>query len=189
MADRGKNDTGSHFLKLQDMTAGYGLPNVIDLKLGVKKPKKSNAKFAGSTTNSHKFRINGEMVGLKKGEEFEEVFVSKYAGQKISEAEVGLYLALFFFDGEYILGDVIRKVIMDLRQLILSFRKFRGVRFISSSLFVAFDAKDPTRYTVKLIDFDKYETSNDEPDLIVAEGLANVHHFLQQVLDNLPTFQ
>jgi hypothetical protein len=63
------------------------------------------------------------------------------------------------------------------------------VRFISSSLFFAFDAKNPKRYTVKLIDFDKYETSNDEPDLIVAEGLANVHHFLQQVLDNLPNFQ
>jgi len=48
------------------MTYGFDIPSIIDLKLGIKKAKKSNAKFATSTTNSHKFRINGEMVALKK---------------------------------------------------------------------------------------------------------------------------
>jgi hypothetical protein len=48
------------------MTYGYEVPSIMDLKLGIKKSKKSNAKFAISSTNTYKFRINGEMVALKK---------------------------------------------------------------------------------------------------------------------------
>jgi len=59
------------------------MPNIIDLKLGIKKYKKSNDKFANTTTNSHKFRINGMMTALKRDEEYEECFVSKYHGQKL----------------------------------------------------------------------------------------------------------
>ncbi len=47
------------------MTFGYVFPNIIDLKLGVKKAKKSNVKYENSTTDAYHFRINGMMVGLK----------------------------------------------------------------------------------------------------------------------------
>jgi len=50
---------------LRNLTFGFAMPNIIDLKLGVKKSKKSNIKFEKTTTNSHKFRINGLVVGLK----------------------------------------------------------------------------------------------------------------------------
>ena len=53
----------------------------MDIKLGIKKLKKeSNKKYASSTTDSHRFRINGMSVFLS--ETNEEFFISKYYGQK-----------------------------------------------------------------------------------------------------------
>ena len=50
---------------LKNLTYRYQVPNILDLKLGQKKFKKSSVKFESSTTNSHNFRINGMMIGLK----------------------------------------------------------------------------------------------------------------------------
>ena len=53
----------------------------MDIKLGIKKEKKeSNKKYASSTTNSHRFRINGVSTYFERTNE--EFFVSKYYGQK-----------------------------------------------------------------------------------------------------------
>jgi hypothetical protein len=41
--------------------------------------------------------------------------------------------------------------------MIASFKLFRGIRFTSSSLFVAYDELDHSKFALKLIDFDKYE--------------------------------
>ena len=61
------------------------MPNILDIKLGTKRYKESNVKFAKSTTNSHHFRINGMVVHLDNGNGYDECFVSKYFGQKITE--------------------------------------------------------------------------------------------------------
>jgi hypothetical protein len=72
-----------------------------------------------------------------------------------------------------------------LDDLIASFRKFTGVHFISSSLFLAYDALSPDKFSLNLIDFDKYEhTAEDQIDSVIAEGLGNVSLFLQGVLKN-----
>jgi hypothetical protein len=70
--------------------------------------------------------------------------------------EIENYLALFFFDGKKINRNLLESVLSELNVLISSFKKFTGIKFISSSLFISFDAVDPSKYCLKLIDFDKY---------------------------------
>ena len=82
--------------------------------------------------------------------------MSKYNGQKITVDQVESYLSLFFFNGSDINTKLIEKVIEALDRLITAFNKFRGVKFISSSLFIAYDGDNPESFTVNLIDFDKY---------------------------------
>ena len=142
---------------MRNLTFKYGVPNIMDLKLGTKKPKKSNVKFAKSTTNSHKFRINGMMVGLKKGDIFEECFVSKYFGQSITFQETEKYLSLFFFNGTSINTDLLKQILARLAELIDCFKQFKGAKFLSSSLFLCYDGENPEKCELKLIDFDKYE--------------------------------
>jgi hypothetical protein len=40
--------------------------------------------------------------------------------------------------------------------MILAFKSFLGLRFMSSSIFIAYDAFNPEKYTINFIDFDKY---------------------------------
>lgn len=69
-------------------------------------------------------------------------------------------------------------------ELIIAFHNFTGVHFISSSLFLAYDAINPSNYTLNLIDFDKYEhIQSVEPDTIT-EGLNNIRIFLKSALAN-----
>jgi hypothetical protein len=47
IASRSKSEAAlsQKFILLRNMTFGYGTPNIMDLKLGVKKAKKTNVKF------------------------------------------------------------------------------------------------------------------------------------------------
>ena len=66
-----------------------------------------------------------------------------------------------------------------LKGLIDSIMKFRGVKFISSSLFLAYDASNPVTCCLKLIDFDKYEQEEGlAEDTNILKGLENVSSFL-----------
>lgn len=58
------------YLGLKDLTYNFHTPNIIDIKLGTKKYKKSNKKFENTTTNSHKFRINGSIIEIHNNEKY-----------------------------------------------------------------------------------------------------------------------
>lgn len=49
------------------------------------------------------------------------------------------------------------KIIEQLKDLILGFLSFTDIKFKSSSLYLAYDAYDPMKFTINFIDFDKYE--------------------------------
>jgi hypothetical protein len=53
------------------------------------------------------------------------------------------HLAFFFFDGHQINFNLIKKVVNELKQMILAFKSFLGLRFMSSSIFIAYDAFNP----------------------------------------------
>ena len=53
-----------------------------------------------------------------------------------------------------------------------AFRQFKGIRFLSSSLFVAYDASNSRNCCLKLIDFDKYQQDETvEEDTNISKGL------------------
>lgn len=55
---------------------------------------------------------------------------------------------------------------------------FTGIKFGSSSLYFAYDAYDPKKYTINFIDFDKYEEGLGI-DESVEKGLKNcLRHFI-----------
>jgi hypothetical protein len=89
---------------------------------------------------------------------------------------------LFFFNGKTINRELLAEVLKTLQVLIASFKKFHGIRFNSSSLFIAFDGSDPSKQAVKFIDFDRYEHDEDvREDKNISEGLENIAAFLEMV--------
>ena len=50
------------FIKIENLTYRFKYPNIIDIKLGIKKKMKSKEKYDNNTTLSHSFRINGLSV-------------------------------------------------------------------------------------------------------------------------------
>ncbi len=50
------------FIKIENLTYRFKYPNIIDIKLGIKKKMKSKEKYDNNTTLSHCFRINGLSV-------------------------------------------------------------------------------------------------------------------------------
>jgi len=71
-------------------------------------------------------------------------------------------MSLFFFNGQHIDLKLLQNVIDQLTELIEFFNKFIGIKFISSSLFISYDATNSNKYVVNLIDFDKYETISEQ---------------------------
>jgi hypothetical protein len=61
------------------------------------------------------------------------------------------------FDGKKFHVNLLDSLIERLKELILGFLSFNDIKFSSSSLYLAYDAYDPSKYTINFIDFDKYQ--------------------------------
>lgn len=61
-------------------------PSVLDLKIGVKKWKASNVKFASSTSPTHNFRMCGMKVFQPKTQKI--IFKDKFYHQSIGPNEI-----------------------------------------------------------------------------------------------------
>jgi Fe-S-cluster formation regulator IscX/YfhJ len=83
--------------------------------------------------------------------------MSKYYCQKISLEHLNKHLAFFMFDGNRIHEKLLDAFIFHLKNIILGFMKWDDIKFMSSSLYFAYDAYDPSKYTINFIDFDKYQ--------------------------------
>jgi hypothetical protein len=60
------------------------------------------------------------------------------------------------FDGRKIHAQLLDRFIDALKEIILGFLSLNDMSFKSSSIYLAYDAYDPSKYTVNFIDFDKY---------------------------------
>ena len=114
----------------------------------------------------------------------ETIFLSKYYLAQITEKPNILEsLSLFFFDGEKILLATIAAILPKLLSLILSIKSLRGMRFISSSICMFYDAKDPTKPDIRLLDFGR--VTNLDPGFVDEEsiqGLQNIYAFLLEIV-------
>lgn len=71
-----------------------------------------------------------------------------------------------------------------LQDLILSFKALRGYKFISSSLCIIYDAKNPLVSDIKLLDFGRVaHCSSNYVDEDSLSGLINIHRFLSILLE------
>lgn len=120
------------------------------------------------------------------GENKEAIFLSKYYLAQITEKPKILEsLSLFFFDGEKVLLDTIAAILPKLLSLILSIKSLRGMRFISSSLCLLYDAKDPTKHDIRLLDFGRVMSA--DPGFVDEEsiqGLENIYAFLAEIAED-----
>ncbi len=83
------------------------------------------------------------------------------------------------FSGSKIHVDLLNNFIEKLKEIILGFLSFNDMKFKSSSIYLAYDAYDPSKYTINFIDFDQnYESPG--IDESVERGLKGcLRHFIE----------
>eukprot|EP00826_Nyctotherus_ovalis_P044471 TRINITY_DN4800_c0_g2_i1.p1 TRINITY_DN4800_c0_g2~~TRINITY_DN4800_c0_g2_i1.p1 ORF type:complete len:177 (-),score=42.04 TRINITY_DN4800_c0_g2_i1:99-629(-) len=172
-------------MKIQDLTAKLKCPCVLDVKVGLGKPKPD--KKLAVTTEHFKFRICGMSVHQVKTGDF--LFRDKYWGRKLPVHELKNALALFFYNGSsavYNIGKeinttVLKKFIKLLEKTYLCIRSAKGIRLVSSSLLLVYDAMggEPR---MKLIDFENAEEIEDtKADTNTLEGIDNACRLLKEI--------
>ena len=110
--------------------------------------------------------------------------MSKYYCQKITEPQLNKHLGFFLFDGKKIHVELLDKFIEGLKEIILGFMCFRGIIFESSSLYLAYDAYDPSKFTINFIDFDKYH-EGEGVDETVERGLKSCLRHLIEIRESV----
>lgn len=169
---------------LENLTNGWEEPNIFDIKIGGRNVEGKKHKITKSVSQ-YFIKLNGCRMNFS-GENKEAIFLSKYYLAQITEKPKILEsLSLFFFDGEKVLLDTIAAILPKLLSLILSIKSLRGMRFISSSLCLLYDAKDPTKHDIRLLDFGRVMSA--DPGFIDEEsiqGLQNVYAFLAEIAED-----
>lgn len=174
------------FIKIQNITTTIERPCVLDIKLGLGKLKTD--KKLSMTTECFSFRICGMSVYQVKLGMF--LFRDKYWGRNLQVAELKDALTLFFHNGNFIphssIGKelnilVLRKFIKLIEKAYLSIGNTKGIRLVSSSLLLVYDAVNGTA-KLKLIDFENAEqTLNQEVDHQALEGISNLNRYLKEI--------
>lgn len=184
---------------MEDLTADYAHPNVLDVKLGnvlhepdatpIKKAKMIQQSIT-STSWETGIRLTGFKVGLRPDIADRQVWqpkkrryriASKVYGRTLSKETLHKGIAAFFADSPY-LHCVLQSAIDQVSQIITA---VEGVeyRFVGSSLLVVYE---DTRSTVRLIDFGRARAAPGEgPDEGVLFGLRTFHTLLQDRLDRI----
>lgn len=173
------------FIQIQNLAARLKRPCVLDVKIGLGKPKAE--KKLAAATEQLKFRICGMSVYQVKTGAF--LFRDKYWGRKLPVHELKNALALFFYNGSstvYNVGEeinttVLRKFIKLLEKTYSCIRSTKGIRLVSSSLLLVYDAMggEPR---LKLIDFENVEETNDaKADTHSLEGIDNACKILKEI--------
>lgn len=196
----------------KDVTAGYQKPAIVDLKLGIrswrigashKKAERRTLKMQKGVCHLTKFRIraamwyhdgdqekNDNILNGKYTKDGELTVANRYFGNTCTMDE----LRLFFTDFLKVKASR-QQLIQKLRRLSQALTvlhdKF-GVRFYSSSLLMVYDDTNPSKFDVRILDFEKtyvnvekicsefHEPLEDAEDG-VAEAVENVAKFIESL--------
>lgn len=159
--------SGTPYLILGDIIAGYARPAVLDIKLGTRtweigadpnKVERHKIKCANATTNECGFRVraamwyskNPDMWPLREGEYS---VVDRKFGTTCTTEEMTEFFKDFFHN-----TDLIPAFIVKLRRIRTGLEKLRnegGIRMFSSSALCVYDEADPTKYDCRILDFEK----------------------------------
>lgn len=151
---------GTRYLIMEDLCGGYVAPCVFDMKIGVnqhhsgmdeEKIRVAKEKCLNSTSAALGMRMCGMKIYKKNSDKHE--FWGREYGQKYTSEQLRIEgLEYFFHDGEQFRLDVAEGVLDSLRRFKEAFSATYGIRLISSSILVTYDAKG-SAWTVKMIDF------------------------------------
>lgn len=188
---------------LEDLTAEYSKPCVLDIKMGnqqqghdapVAKAASMQRKCARSTSSTLGFRLCGlKAWQLPDGDE-EGYYISrdKQHGRRLRRHNMDAALAEFFCNGAYLRRDVLETVQRRVEALLDVMQEHEGHRFYSASLLVLYegDPSRPCKADVRLIDFAhtcKAKTHQCRgPDWGFIFGLVQLRSTLARLLETPP---
>jgi hypothetical protein len=189
------NEKNTRFLKLEDLTSEMESPCMLDLKMGsvaynAKKMEHQMSKLNNSTSSSLKYRICGLQVKNQKNDT--EYFRDKYWGRRLKPDDICEAMALFFFDGQEIRRNLVKRFIQMLQDLAAAIKTCVGFKFYSVSLLLTYDSslddeeleggndcdeeKLNSKIKLRLIDFAKstFDQECSEIDTDLLTGIENL---------------
>jgi len=184
---------------IEDLTAKFGRPCVIDIKMGTRqhgidasdeKALSQTAKCKLTTSSSLGFRINGMQVWNNQADEYKTY--SKYWGRDITDENMGPALSHYFFNGTEFRTQIVLKFISKLEQLQEDISEVQ-CQLYSSSLLLVYDGSNSSTadVEVRIIDFAHSELKSDflseewsqiAPDCGFHFGVENLLRHLKEML-------
>jgi inositol-hexakisphosphate kinase len=134
------------YIVLEDLAFPYVMPNIMDLKLGVRqhgledspdKVKRKRLRCAMSTSASLGLRLGG--MQSYRPLEGKYLFRDKYYGRGLNQVQFLRTLHEFFSDGNVLLKDTIQTVLTQVREFSQIISQETRYRFYSSSLLLVFE--------------------------------------------------
>lgn len=178
-----ENTAGEPFLRIQDVTAGFDNPSIMDIKIG----KQSFDKFADEQKRKrerekypHQEQVGFRVIGLKKWIRNKKIYEikDKKFGRNLLPQQISKALADFFQNNRALIDQVIRKL-----KLILEILSSQNDFWLfSSSLLFVYDEK-LSKADVYMIDFahalPKEEEEKDIQDTNYLFGVEKLIFFLE----------
>ncbi|CAI5449755.1 unnamed protein product [Caenorhabditis angaria] len=177
------------FLILEDVTANYNLPAILDLKMGRKTydPLASREKIdKESIKYPPQAKIGCRLLGYRIHSSDKTVKVrDKDWGKSFDENTIQNGLAEFFSArGPDSRSTVIREALNSLKSIRQFFETQKSFQFFASSLLFVYEAREnlPTNLRIVMIDFSHAFNSNGERDEGYLFGVENLQKFLENLL-------
>jgi hypothetical protein len=133
------------YIVLEDLTLGYEMPNLIDIKMGrhtyeptATKDKVNRELVKYPFQVEIGFRITGFKVYHTNSNEY--IYVDKYFGRSLLPECVDYGLALFFYNGEVFHKHIIDLVIEKLRALLVYMKMQTQFHYFCSSILIVYDS-------------------------------------------------
>ena len=201
--------TSEDYLVLEDLTEGFELPNIMDIKIGSRtwgpdatpeKQKQEDAKYKG-TKMPLGFSVLGIIVHPIKGDSNKMVKYDKSFGKYLKTEEV-FKMPRIFFDVENsgVIDELVEIILSKLKALLAVFERQRKYLMFASSILFAYDASSVRKFlkekspknrklleesvNVRVIDFAHVFPAEGKSDENFLRGLRNLIKVFQGLLSD-----